>query len=82
MLPPHNDNEEAAAYLSNKIGRENPSIEWVVVRPDNLLDGVVSEYEIFDKPQASLFSGVETTRVNAAAFMCNLILNEGGGMEV
>ena len=79
LLPPHNDNEQAAVYLSNNIGRENPCIEWVVVRPDNLLDGEVSEYEIFDKPQASLFSGAETTRANVAAFICKLILNEDEG---
>merc|ERR1712224_206302 len=46
LIPPHADNEQAAAYLRNTVGR-NPGIEWCVVRPDGLVDEPeVSEYSI------------------------------------
>lgn len=76
LIPPVVDNEEAAKYLSKTIGEKDPTLEWVVVRPDDLLDGDVSEYQTFSKPEGSLFGGGQTTRSNVAAFMCELILND------
>lgn len=78
MIPPHKDNEMAAEYLSNGIGQGgngNEGIEWVVVRPDDLIEGEVSEYEVLGKPQAGLFGAGQTTRANVAHFMSKLILN-------
>jgi nucleoside-diphosphate-sugar epimerase len=75
LVPPHSDNEDAAAYLSKDIGKNEPDIEWVVVRPDALIDGDVSKYDVFDKPQKGLFGGGETTRANVAHFMKDLIMN-------
>lgn len=75
FTPPHRDNEAAAAYLSEKIGMETSNIEWVVVRPDGLIEGDVSKYEVFEKPLPGLFGGGETTRANVAHFMKELILN-------
>ena len=46
LTPPHRDNESAAAYLSQEIGAEASNIEWVVVRPDGLIEGDVSKYEV------------------------------------
>eukprot|EP00111_Clytia_hemisphaerica_P002415 TCONS_00006917-protein len=76
LTPPHRDNEAAAAYLSKDIGEEASNIEWVVVRPDGLIEGDVSKYEVFDKPLPGLFGGGETTRANVAHFMKTLILND------
>lgn len=76
MIPPVKDNEAAAEYLSKTIGKEESSLEWVVVRPDDLIDGEVSDYQITPKPSGSLFGAGKTTRSNVAAFMCDLSLND------
>jgi nucleoside-diphosphate-sugar epimerase len=76
LIPPVVDNEEAAKYLSKSIGKEESALEWVVVRPDDLVDGDVSEYTTLSKPEGSLFGGGQTTRSNVADFMCKLIKNE------
>lgn len=75
-VPPAVDNEQAAAYLNNIVGKEDSNIEWVVVRPNDLIDGEVSEYNVFPKPIGSLFGDGQTTRSNVAAFMSELILDE------
>jgi nucleoside-diphosphate-sugar epimerase len=75
LIPPHSDNEDAAKYVSN-LGKENSAIEWVVVRPDDLIDGEVSKYTIFDKPQKGLFGANVSTRANVADMMCNLVLKD------
>jgi len=74
LIPPHRDNEEAAAFLYETIKHDDKHVQWVAVRPDDLIEGNVSEYHIFDKPQKGLFGGGTTTRANVAHFMCDLIL--------
>jgi nucleoside-diphosphate-sugar epimerase len=76
LVPPHSDNEKAAAFLSNEIGVDDANIEWVVVRPDELIEGVVSKYDVFAKPQQGLFGGGQTTRSNVAHFMGDLIMKD------
>lgn len=84
LLPPHRDNEEAADYLANQIGKQQhggtttSTMEWIAVRPTDLIDddGEVSDYNIFEKPQGSLFGSGEATRVNVAHFMYDLITNQ------
>lgn len=80
LLPPHKDNEEAAAFLHdlNSMGMEQEQgiIEWVAVRPDNLIEGHVSSYTVHERPQKGLFVGGETTRANVAHFMADLILDQ------
>jgi nucleoside-diphosphate-sugar epimerase len=77
LIPPHRDNEAAAAYLSEFIGQDNPYIDWVVVRPDDLLDGPVSEYIVEEKIHTEgLFGARATTRSNVAHFMADLIGNK------
>ncbi len=74
LLPPHRDNEGAAAYLWNDVGLNDPYVEWVTVRPDALIDtDNVSAYDTFEKPKAGLFEGHESSRSNVAHFMSNLI---------
>lgn len=75
LLPPHVDNETAADYLRTEIGQNNKSIEWVVVRPDNLInEDNVSQYETYPSPiRDAIFDAGKTSRVNVAHFMATLI---------
>ncbi|MGI9530520.1 NAD(P)-dependent oxidoreductase [Lutimonas sp.] len=77
LLPPHVDNEQAAAYLLNEIGAASPSVEWVVVRPDNLIDEEeVSSYDTYASPiRSAIFDPGKTSRINVAHFMSQLIDN-------
>eukprot|EP01083_Nonionella_stella_P005031 14658_1 len=81
IIPPHKDNECAASYISKV---DSPSIEWTVVRPTDLINGEATKYEVFTKPQKSLFGNVKdgiTTRANVAKFMVDLIMtNDEGGL--
>merc|ERR1712187_294821 len=69
-IAPHKDNEEAAEYLYS-LGMDS-GLEWVVVRPTDLTNGEVSDYEIHDKPQAGLFGSGTAARANVAKFMMSL----------
>lgn len=75
MLPPHRDNETAAAYIQGKT--DNPNLEWTVVRPTELTDGSASKYEMFSKPIDSLFGGDRSvTRANVAQSMVDMLLTK------
>jgi hypothetical protein len=78
LLPPHLDNERAADYLRTKIGQNNENIEWVTVRPDNLIDeGEVTEYEVHASPtRSAIFDAGVTSRINVAHFMAVLITDD------
>lgn len=76
-LPPHRDNETAAAYLYRNIGKSNKHIEWCSVRPDSLIDAEVSAYDISESPTTGILSGRPATRSNVAHFMAELIENPG-----
>ena len=75
LIPPHCDNEKAAAYLSGKVDNPN-NLEWVVIRPTDLIDGDVSKYELFSKPTGSLFGGGIATRANVAKSMVDMVLTQ------
>lgn len=66
LLPPHVDNEKAADYLRTEVGQNDRAIEWVTVRPDNLVDkSEVSEYEIHPSPtRSAIFDAGTTSRIN------------------
>ncbi len=75
LIPPHADNEAAVAFFQNKIGQSNPNVQWVVVRPDSLIneDGV-TPYHIQASPSRSaIFDPGKTSRINAAHFMTELM---------
>lgn len=73
-IPPHADNEDAAAYLYN-LGTS--SVQYSVVRPSDLIDGPVTEYVLEAKPRPGLFSPASpATRSNVANCMVNLILED------
>jgi hypothetical protein len=48
LLPPARDNQRAADVLALEVGADAPFVEWVVVRPDSLVDGEVSAYRTHD----------------------------------
>ena len=75
LLPPHVDNEKAADYLRTEVGQNDGVIEWVAVRPDNLIDeGEVSEYEVHSSPiRSAIFDAGTTSRINVGSFMADLI---------
>lgn len=82
-LPPVKDQEMAAKFLSDEIqnasksdNNHHQSVQWVAVRPSDLLEGDVSKYEVFDKPKPGLFGSNCTTRANVAHFMCDLVMNQ------
>lgn len=77
LLPPHRDNEQAAKLLhSQEIN--NTSLEWVMVRPDTLIDrSEVSQYDWFVSPtRSALFDAGETSRINVANAMYRLVSDE------
>lgn len=77
-IPPHADNEQAADFLRTKIGQDNRAIEWVVVRPDTLIDEhLVTEYELHPSPtRSAIFNPGKTSRIQVGHFMAELITND------
>lgn len=75
LLPPHRDNEEAANYLRTGIGQTHPAIEWVVVRPEGLIDRTeTTPYETRPSPiRSAFFDSGSTSRINVGHFMAGLI---------
>lgn len=75
LLPPHVDNENAADYLRTNIGQNDGAIEWVAVRPDNLInENKVTEYEVYPSPaRSAIFDAGLTSRINVGHFMADLI---------
>jgi hypothetical protein len=75
LLPPHVDNEKAGDYLRTKIGQKDNFIEWVAVRPDNLVnEDKVTEYEAYPSPtRSAIFDAGTTSRINVGHFMAELI---------
>ena len=78
LLPPHADNEQAADYLRSSVGQHHPDIEWVVVRPDSLIDeDRASVFEVHPSPTTSaLFKPGKTSRLNVARFMADLLTDD------
>jgi hypothetical protein len=73
LAPPARDNQQAADFLWRKIGTAHPFVQWVVVRPDTLLEGDVSEYALHQGLVSSLFAPASTSMANVAHFMCELV---------
>ncbi len=77
LLPPHSDNEKASDYLRIKIGQSDDTIEWSVVRPDDLTnEDEVTEYEAYPSPiRDTIFNAGKTSRINVGHFIAELITN-------
>jgi NAD(P)-dependent dehydrogenase (short-subunit alcohol dehydrogenase family) len=78
LLPPHTDNEDAADYLRTQVGRNDRTIEWAVVRPDNLIDDAeVTGYDVHPSPiRSAIFNAGVTSRINVGHFMASLITDD------
>jgi nucleoside-diphosphate-sugar epimerase len=72
VLPPARDNQLAADVLLEQIGPADPFVEWVVIRPDTLLEGEVSRYALHEGLVNGLFAPGQTRMANVAHFMCEL----------
>ena len=88
LVPPARDNQRAADFFTREIGPSSRAVEWVVVRPDTLLDGDVTEYRLSGELVSSIFHPDETNMANVAHFICELTTDEHtwkrwkGGMPV
>ncbi|KAA3631620.1 MAG: NAD(P)-dependent oxidoreductase, partial [Proteobacteria bacterium] len=60
------------------IDRNDPFVEWVVVRPDNLVDRPeVSRYVVHRSPtRSAIFDAGVTSRANVAQFMADLMTGD------
>ena len=75
LVPPHADNEQAAAFLRSSYGQNDSMIDWAVVRPDSLIDrDQVTDYTVHPAPtRSAIFNPGKTSRINVAHFMADLI---------
>lgn len=79
LIPPHADNEQAAAYLQSSFGANQNIIEWSAVRPDSLINSdSVTTYDVHPSPiRSAIFDAGMTSRINVAHFMSQLIISDG-----
>lgn len=73
VLPPARDNQRAADFLLEAIGPNDAFVQWVVVRPDTLLPGEVSQYQVHGGLVHGLFAPGKTNMASVAHFMCELV---------
>lgn len=77
LLPPHRDNEDALQLL---LDSSNPAggLEWVAVRPDSLVNAQApTPYTALPSTiRSPVFDAGVTSRINAAHFMVELVLNQ------
>ncbi|NRA14255.1 MAG: SDR family oxidoreductase [Oceanospirillaceae bacterium] len=78
LLPPHLDNERAADFLRAEVGQINAQIEWLVLRPDTLIDSpAVSQYQLHPSPiRSAIFNPGQTSRQNVANAILHLLKDE------
>ena len=76
-LPPAGDNQRAADFLCEAIGTTDPHLEWVIVRPDTLIEGEVTRYTAHPALVSSLFKPDKSRMSNVAHFMCELACEPG-----
>ncbi len=72
LVPPARDNQRAADFLQSDVGTAHQYVRWVVVRPDTLKDGDVTDYTLHEGLVDGLFRPGETNMANVAHFMCEL----------
>jgi nucleoside-diphosphate-sugar epimerase len=88
LVPPARDNQCAADLCVEGIGTSSRSVEWVLVRPDSLVEGDVTEYRLSEELVTTLFRPDRTNMSNVAHFMCELATDDAawqrwrGGMPV
>ena len=72
LVPPARDNQHAADFLVGDIGAANRFVQWVIVRPDTLREGGITEYTLHEGLVDSLFRPGATNMANVAHFLCAL----------
>ena len=65
-----------ADVLRVRVGKGHPRVRWVVVRPDTLLEGDASPYEVHAELVNSLRRAGTTRMANVAHFMGELVTSE------
>lgn len=75
LIPPHADNEQAAAFLLKSNRKE---LDWVIVRPTNLVDAeeASGKYDISEKAEVSLFGDTSISRNDVGHFFVELMTKE------
>ena len=78
LVPPHADNEDAADFLRTEVGQSDPRVEWVVIRPDTLInESEMSDYHVHPSPtRSAIFDSGKTSRINVACFMTKLVTDD------
>lgn len=76
VLPPARDNQRAADYLVDRVGPGDPCLQWVVVRPDTLVEGDDAAYGVHEMLVSSLRRPDRTRMTQVAHFMCDLATDE------
>lgn len=72
VLPPARDNQRAADVLFDAIGPDHPAVQWVVVRPDTLVDGDTGPYTVHEHLTNPLRAPAHTAMANVAHFLAEL----------
>lgn len=72
LVPPVIDNQRAADFL-RRMDARSPFVQWVVVRPDALLEGETSAYTAHPRIVSSILKPDSTNMANVAHFMCELV---------
>ena len=73
LLPPHADNMAVVKYLHrNVVSSKNPSVEFVGVRPSDLIDGEPCDFTLHKTLQNGIFNAGRTTRANVGEYMADL----------
>lgn len=73
LVPAAKDNQTASDLLCGSVRTANPFVQWVVVRPDTLLEGDITEYSVHEALVSSLARPDSTNMANVAHFMCALV---------
>ncbi len=71
LIPPSRDNQRAADFFAGRSDRTTQTVEWVVVRPDTLFDGDITDYHLHDELVSSIFRPDETNMANVAHFIAS-----------
>ncbi|MBL8968542.1 MAG: NAD(P)H-binding protein [Spirochaetaceae bacterium] len=74
LVPPAADNQRAADFLRTRIAADDPGLQWVVVRPDTLVEGAGGDYALHEGIVSSLAKPDRTAMANVASFLARLAL--------
>ncbi len=73
LVSPPRDNQLAADFLYAEIATDDPYVQWVIVRPDSLVERDGSPYLLHENLVNSLAKPGRTNLANVADFMCDLV---------